>query len=221
MERRQRQHFHARRRDSIASGIPSRMPADGGDERGALGRRSTKPGCTARTRSMKSCTASHAEDRVDAHFRAGLRHVERRHAVFALSADLQHLAARDEHLEARAAGEQLRDHGRGVDDLLEVIEDEQQAAGPYAVLEHLEDRLSRHLGHLERLRDARGHEGRVLYRAERRLHHAGPGSRGSERARPQATGASCPSLPGPVSVIRRVSARRRSPSPRRSAPSAL
>jgi hypothetical protein len=46
--------------------------------------------------------------------------------VALLGFQVQRLAARDEHLRARGGGEQRRNRWRGLDDLLEVIEKEEQ-----------------------------------------------------------------------------------------------
>ena len=53
---------------------------------------------------------------------------QRLERVLALGRDPQHLAARAEHLEARAAREQLRELAGRIDDLLEVVEHDQHLA---------------------------------------------------------------------------------------------
>ena len=51
---------------------------------------------------------------------------QRVHRIALLGLDVERLAARDEHLRVRRSREQRRDGGRGFDDLLEVVEEEEE-----------------------------------------------------------------------------------------------
>ena len=87
-----------------------------------------------------------------------LRLGERRHRVLDLAADPQQLPARDQELQVGAGLEQLRELGRRLDHLLEVVEQQQELA--------LADVLGEAVLRPQRLRDRLGHERRVAQRGQ-------------------------------------------------------
>ena len=72
-----------------------------------------------------------------------------------LAPDAQRLAARHEHLQARAVGEQLDDRWRGDRDLLEVVEDDQDLLRAEPAAELVERRALGRVAEADRRRDQR------------------------------------------------------------------
>ena len=109
------------------------------------------------------------ESRID---RAGARQEERLsvafgergHGVGLLAADAQALPARDEHVEVGAGGEERRELGRRLHDLLEVVEEAEHRL--------VRDVLGEAVLGAERLRRGREDERRVAQRRERDPPHA-------------------------------------------------
>ena len=89
-----------------------------------------------------------------------------------LPGDPQGGTAGDDDLEAVGGAQQVRDDRRGVRDLLEVVQDEQDAAVAQPVAHRLRDRARPGVRDPERRRDPWRHEQRVADRLER--HEEGP-----------------------------------------------
>ena len=121
-----------------------------------------------------------------------LRLGQRRHRVLDLAPDPEQLAAGDEQPEVRAAPRAARELGRGLDDLLEVVEQEQQLA--------LADVLGEAVLGAERLRDRLGR------RAPGRAARTEPTQKtpalnaGTSSAAASIASRVLPEPPGPVSV---------------------
>ena len=92
----------------------------------------------------------------------GCRH--RRDRIFDLPANAQQLAARDEDAEVGAAFEQIGERGRGIDDLFEVVQDQQQLP--------LGDVRSQCVAGTDRARDHLRHECGVAHRRKSDPEHA-------------------------------------------------
>ena len=116
-----------------------------------------------------------------------LRLGERRHRVLDLAADPQQLPARDQEPQVGAGLEQLRELGRRLDDLLEVVEQQQKLA--------LADVLGEAVLRPERLRDRLGHERGVAEGGKADPEDPGLERRARARRRPRSRAASCPSRP--------------------------
>ena len=160
---------------------------------------------------MNSATASYCEPAVpDRLRRRQVRQGQRRDRVLPLAVQVERGSAGDHDRQARAGLEQVADERRGGQDLLEVVEDQQQAAVPQVL--RSADRPRAAFGDLaqsQRRDDRRGDQapgprsGRAARRRRRR------------RNRRSTSAASCrlrrvlPVPPGPVSVSSRVVASRR------------
>ena len=130
---------------SIASGRPSRRAQ-------ICSIRCSSPGCSC-SRGFERAGAAQEQ------LRRGLGR-QRRDGELVLGADPQRGAARDHELRARRDGQQPGQVGRGVEQLLEVVEHEQQLAAA----EHGGQAFA--LGRAELLRDLRGHARGVVERGE-------------------------------------------------------
>ena len=176
---------------SIASGSPSSRRQI--SPTAAVGR---KPGAIARARSTNSDRGIVVRQRLD--------------RVPLLRVDVQRLAARDEHLRVRRPGEERRDRRRGLDDLLEVVEQDEQP-----------------------LVRRRARSGRRRHRREAPIARStSAGSRSACSGTQKTPSGNCstasaaswsarrvlPLPPGPVSVSRRCDAQRARPPPRARAP---
>jgi hypothetical protein len=136
---------------------------------------------------------------------------ERWNRVLPLAAQTQRRPARDEYVGPRAAAEQACDGRAGLEDLLEVVEDEEDAVGGEPLLDRIEQRARPLPADPERLCDGRDdllgrpcvgqrHEvdavgvcGRNAFGGGRRqagLAHAAGGARGAGRSRTRPSAAS-------------------------------
>ena len=146
-------------------------------------------------RRQSSATASSGSSRARSQNRVDrIRLGEGRDRVVDLTTDPQQLAAGDEQLQLRAALEQQPEIGRGVHDLLEVVQQEQQLA--------LADLLGEPVLRAERLGDRLGRPGRRRAvppgRSRTRRPEVGHGCRDSTASRV------LPVPPGPERVTRRL-----------------
>lgn len=92
---------------------------------------------------------------------SGLGEAQRRDRKLVLAAQVEHGAARDEHLEAGRGPEQIGHDGGGGEDLLEVVQQEQQALVAQVVDEGIADRAAADVLETHGLGDGRHDEGRV------------------------------------------------------------
>ena len=145
---------------SIANGSPSRRTQISATA-GAFSFVTSKPGFTARARSMKRATASYCDSCASDGRLAGIWQVERRDRVLLLTRDLERAAAAGQDGEVRAGRQQLVDRCAGPDHLLEVVEHDQHALGADVVDEALDRRATAAIRQHEGLRDRRGHQLRV------------------------------------------------------------
>jgi hypothetical protein len=91
---------------------------------------------------------------------------QRQDRVLVLAAQPKRLPTRDQHRELRAGREEVGDHGRGRQDLLEVVEQQQDRSRPQVLLDGVHDRAVIDVPHAEDLRDGRRHERRVRDRGQ-------------------------------------------------------
>ena len=86
--------------------------------------------------------------------------------VHLLAADPQHDAARHEELRERRGGVQPHEHGRGIDDLLEVVEHDEHAPSRQRVRDALLERRFAVVADAERVRDRRHQQSRLEHALE-------------------------------------------------------
>ena len=110
-----------------------------------------------------------------------------------LAVDAKRVAAGHEELEPRRLGEQPRDEGRGVHELLEVVQHEELGARP-EVIDERRSRIARVL-QTKRSRDLGGNEGRIFQRAQPNEEDAVREPPGQLLGRLQGRAASCPIRP--------------------------
>ena len=124
----------------------------------ALSSLTVKPGFTALARSTKSMQAADrsVRSRLGAARLSGVARA--RDLVHLLAADPQHDPARHEELRERRGRIQLHQHGRRLDDLLEVVEHDQHAASRQRVRDALVERRLAVVADAERIRDRRHEE---------------------------------------------------------------
>ena len=98
---------------------------------------------------------------------------QRRDGILALGVHVEHRTARDEHLQPRRTLEQLGDERRGVGDVLEVVDDEQQRRTRQAQvpLQRVDRRFAALRSDVQRLSDRRRHEPEVGNRRQRDVAH--------------------------------------------------
>ena len=171
---------------SMARGIPWRRALIAATA-GAFSLVTAKPGRTATARSMNSRTAPYASkvagstrsgsaagvQALEAGHRARVgRGRQARDRILLLARDVEDGPAGDDDLDRRGAAQELGDHRRRGEDLLEVVEDEQQALVGEPFGEGVVDRACRALGDADRARDPRRDEHRVADRLERDEEHA-------------------------------------------------
>ena len=87
--------------------------------------------------------------------------------MFALAAEPQPKPARGQDRESRAGGEQVDDEGRGVDDLLEIVEHEQEVLVAQEGREAGDERFVAGVAHVEDLGNGGGYVIRVADRRKR------------------------------------------------------
>ena len=136
------------------------------------------------------------------------RRRQARDLVLLLARDVEHGAAGDDRLDLGRRPQQVGDDRGGRDDLLEVVEDQQQALVAQPVGERLVDRSRGALGDAEGAGDPRRDEHRIADRLERRRRRRRRGSRPMPCAASWSDSRVLPVPPGPVSVSSRVVASR-------------
>ena len=97
---------------------------------------------------------------------AKVGHGERRHGIFVLAREVKRRAARDECLQIRCRGEKRANSRAGIEELLEVVEDEEEVLVAQVVLQRLGERLAGPFPHRKRLGDRRDEEMRIADRGE-------------------------------------------------------